>query len=216
MRNISRLGLFVVASLASVSAQAVTFSDTFDVASPVVAVTSGSGYVSGSSISLGGGVERSLDTAVESNATPGRAGARSSVSAGAFRFETDAGVDGWSQISYRFAGDDYHDLTALRIDFLSSDAYGILALTIGDASTDLAMMPIAIAPSPIPFSITVPITEDDLSYLDRYRLTNFNLWIDVAEGGSLQIGRIESVPEPSSLAVVGLALFGVRARRRNR
>ncbi|GEM_PF-4932447 len=213
----NKLPLLLFLALSATLSSATTFFEDFSVASSNVSAASGS--VTGPMVSLGGGTLRSLTTTIQNNAAPKTNQAWSSVSGGLYTFRSDAGVDGWGQIDYRFAALDLRNVSALQIDFTSTGetAFG---LTLGDANTNVTFRPLTSSSqrgfSALSFDLPSHLAED----LDLGRLTTMSLWVDVAVGGRVQIGSVQAlgsvapVPEPASVAALGLGALALLRRRR--
>ena len=213
----NKLSLLLILALSATLSSAATFFDDFSVASPNVSAASGG--ATGSAVSLGGGTLRSLTTTVQSNAAPKTNQGWSSVAGGLYTFRSDAGVDGWGQIDYGFKALDLRGVSALQIDFTSTGE-ATFGLTLGDASTNETFRPLTSSAhaglSALTFDIPDYVGED----IDLAHLTTMSLWIDTAVGSRVQIDSIRSVssiapvPEPASMAALGLGALGLARRRR--
>jgi len=160
---------------------------------------------------------RDLTTWVDTSSDSG-ARATAKLGAGVGSFSTDAEVDGHFTVSYSNPpglGKDYTATQALKLNFLFLDREMTIKTyaesTKSGFGTKTGTETLTIGPSDTPFSVTF---QNFNTLIDWDSVTIFTFRLDPIQAGDFQLGSIEAVPEPSSMAALALGGLVLLKRRK--
>ncbi len=125
---------------------------------------------------------------------------------------TSNGSGGWdtADLHQDFTGDD-----AFRVHFLANDLALTMTLFAGSVGGNWGNSVVAVDPDQSPFTVTVPFA----SFSDSVDWTDVNQIVfqfDTSPSGDFAISKVETVPEPASIAALGLGALTLLRRRRTR
>ena len=205
----------VALGAASLSAHAVVFTDDYSVDQASIINTTAVSNVDGPSQSFGlfADSTRRLSLTNRSNTAVGDARSRIAVSDGELKFSNDVEVRSAGYVTYDFLSP--ADLTGsdnVTLNFLANDIAATVTVTTldydGNANAFSAPMIVSLAP----FSVTL---NGILAGVDRTRMRGIAFSFEGSMAGEdLRLDNVQAVPEPASVAALGVGVLGLLRRRR--
>jgi hypothetical protein len=135
------------------------------------------------------------------------------ITGGAFVLNNDAGVTSTGGFAYLLTtARDLSGTSAFKVDYLTNNSVGTVKVFVTDADYNTATYSAVAGVSASPFSVFATPTSGNI---DLTRVTG--VYFQFGNGGSgqtLSVGHVESVPEPATMAALGLGALGLLKRRR--
>jgi hypothetical protein len=205
-----RLAVIAMVLGSALSAHAVNLVDDFNVdQGPVTlydTVTSGSGFTD-----LGGDLLRSISMSQLHNESVGDTRSRIAIKNGMLNFSNDAGVTSIGRMTYGYtSAKDFTGLTGFKVDFLSNDIASTIDAFVRDADGNASYYTVNIPGQTTGFSRTLSLVSGSA---DLSRITSINFAMGGVMDEDIRIDRVQSVPEPTSMAALGLGAVGMLRRR---
>ena len=212
MSTLIRITTLVAALAAAAASQAVVFTDDFSFTQTgITLISPGSSATGGANIASN--VSRVLINSQFANDDSGFARSHVGVKNGSFNLSNDVEVASNGAVQYAFANAiDLSGTTGFRLDFLSNDIADGAAIQVRDANGNDSFFSGNVAASLSPFSSTLSFISGNANLAQTKRV--FLVLGGNFRGEDLSLDQIQSVPEPASMAALGLGALGLLRRRR--
>lgn len=212
MKNILRVTLVTAASVAALSAQAIVFGDDFSVTQVGVVNTDVSGTTLGPAADFAPGVRRVLGTSILNNSLPGFARSTASIHDGALSYSSDFEVQGDGFARYDFATpQDFTGFDTFKIDLLGNDLRGAVTILGQSANGFQSVRSVDIFPTSTPYSVMI---SDAFGDVDASKITKVWLFVGGDKGMDAAVTGFQTVPEPATMAILGLGALALLRRRK--
>lgn len=212
MTNLYRLSIGALLLGGALSAHALTFGDDFSLAQAGVFNSDQNGTVLGSPTPFASGIQRVLGAANFNNALEGFSRSAVAIHDGYFSYSSDFEVQGNGFARYDFdAAQDFRGSDSFRIDFLKNDVASTVTVLGESANGFQSQRSVNVPVSATAFSVTI---DQAFGNVDASKITKVWLWVGGERGQDLAVTSFEAVPEPASMAALGLGALGLLRRRR--